>query len=123
MRKSIPYLGAAAAAVAFACLSFAQQPRPQGQTIDERLAAVEAGLATLDTRLGLATARPQDNAGQSDAALAGRITTLERELDRLTVDIQRVERLADSAVRAASDAQRAATSAEQAARDAAMRIR
>jgi hypothetical protein len=121
MRSSIPYLAAAGAV--FACLSFAQQPRPQGATIDERLAAVEAGLATLDTRLGLATARSQDNAGQTGVALDGRITALERELDRLAVDIQRVERLADSAVRAASDAQRAATSAEQAARDAAMRIR
>lgn len=121
MRKFIPYV--ATAAMAFACLSFAQQPRSQGPTVEERLAAVEAGLATLDTRLGLASARTQSNAGQSDVALDGRITTLERELDRLAVDIQRVERLADSAVRAANDAQRSATSAEQAARDAAMRIR
>jgi len=122
MPKSIHYVFAGAA-VALACLALAQEPRPEGPTIDERLTALEAGLARLDTRLGLATARPQDNGGQSDIALAGRITTLERDVERLAVDIQRVERLADSAARAASDAQRAATSAEQAARDAALRIR
>ena len=111
------------AAIAVACVALAQEPRPAGPTIDERLAALEAGIARLDTRLGLATTRPQDSAGQSDLALAARVTELERAVERLASDIQRVERLADGATRAASDAQRTATSAEQSARDAAMRAR
>jgi hypothetical protein len=117
MAKSGHYV-CVGAAITVACVAFAQEP-----TIDERLTALETGLARLDTRLGLATARPPDSAGQSDLALVARITDLERSIERLTADIQRAERLADSAARAAADAQRTATSAEQAARDAAMRAR
>jgi TolA-binding protein len=120
MARSIRFVFAGAA-ITLACLSFAQQQRPEGPTLDERLTALEAGLARLDTRLGLATTRPPDSAGQSE--LAARITELERTVERLATDLQRVDRLADNAARGAYEAQRTATSAEQAARDAALRAR
>jgi hypothetical protein len=107
--------------VALACGAFAQEPAPQ--TIEQRIAALEAGLATLDTRLGLEAARPRDGAPPSDAALAARIAGLERALERLTADVQRIERLADGAARAASAAERMAVAAQQAARDASLRAR
>jgi hypothetical protein len=122
MARSIRYVFAGAA-ITLTCLSLAQQPRPESPTIDERVMALEAGLARLDTRLGLATARPPDSAGQSELALGARITELERAVQRLATDLQRVERLADDAARGAYEAQRAASSAEQTARDAAMRAR
>ena len=114
----------AGAAVALAWIAFAQEPPPaQNATTEQRLAALEAAVATLDTRLGLERTRRADDAGQSDVGLSARITALERAVERLTADLQRAERLADSASRAASEAQRDAMSAEQAARDAALRAR
>ena len=102
-----------------ASLALAQEPiRPRAPTLEERVAALESSVATLDTRLGLTRSRAGDDAGQSELALSGRIQALERTVDRLSVDLQRVQRTADDAVRAAGAAQR---TAEQAARDAARR--
>ena len=102
----------------FASPALAQQPPPRAGTLEERVAALESGVAALDTRLGLARSRVGDDAGQTELALAGRIQALERMVDRLSVDLQRVQRTADDAVRAADAAQR---TAEQAARDARLR--
>lgn len=99
--------------VLLASLALAQQPR--APTLDERVTALEASLATLDTRLERERTRVGDNPGQTDLALSGRVQTLERNLERLTTDLQRVQRMAEDAARAASAAQR---TAEQAARDA-----
>ena len=101
------------AAALLASLALAQQAR--APTLEERVAALEAGLATLDTRLERERTRVGDNPGQTDLAMSGRVQALERNLERLTTDMQRVERMAEDAARAASAAQR---TAEQAARDA-----
>lgn len=93
--------------------ALAQQPR--APTLEERVTALEASVATLDTRLERERTRVGDNPGQTDLALAGRVQALERNLERLTTDVQRVQRLAEDAARAANAAQR---TAEQAARDA-----
>ena len=106
-------------AFAFALLALpalAQQPPgPRAPTLEERVTALEATLASLDTLLGLERTRVGDNPGQTDLAMAGRVQALERNLERLTTDVQRVQRIAEDAARAASAAQR---TAEQAARDA-----
>jgi hypothetical protein len=91
--------------------------------MEERVAALETGIATLETRFGLQSARAPDFGGESGLALAGRVTAMERSLERLAVDVQRVERLADTAARDAAAAQREAMAAQQTARDAAMRAR
>ena len=101
------------AAALLASLALAQQAR--APTLEERVAALEAGLATLDTRLERERPRVGDNPGQTDLAMSGRVQALERNLERLTTDMQRVERMAEDAARAANAAQR---TAEQAARDA-----
>jgi hypothetical protein len=89
--------------------------QPRTPTLEERVTALESSIATLDTRLERERTRIGDNPGQTDLALSGRVQALERNLERLTVDMQRVERMAEDATRAANAAQR---TAEQAARDA-----
>ena len=111
METTLRYCGVVAALV-FLAVAAAQPPR----TIEERIAALESGLATLDTRFGLERARPADVGGESGVALAGRVTALERSLDRLATDVQRVERVADAAARDAASAQRDAMEARQLAR-------
>jgi hypothetical protein len=110
----------ALAALSALALAAAQAPRP---TMEERVASLESSLATLETRFGLQSARQPDFGGESGLALAGRVTAVERSLERLAADVQRVERLADTAARDAAAAQREATAAQQTARDAAMRAR
>jgi hypothetical protein len=116
MRKILGTSVAFAALAVFA-LGVAQPPR----TTEERLAALEQGLATLDTRFGLESTREPNLGGASGAALEARVTMLERELDRLATDVQRIERIADTAARDAASAQRDAMTAQQMARDAALR--
>src|SRR5262245_14178481 len=101
------------AAALLGSLALAQQAR--APTLEERVAALEAGVATLDTRLERERTRVGDNPGQTDLALSGRVQNLERNLERLTTDMQRVDRMAEDASRTANAAQR---TAEQAARDA-----
>jgi hypothetical protein len=103
-------------------LTFAiAQPPPR--TMEERVVALESSLASLETRFGLESSRQPNLGGESGVALAGRVNTLERSLERLTTEVQRVERLADTAARDAAAAQRDAMTAQQMARDAAMRAR
>ena len=74
-----------------ASLALAQEPaRPRAPTLEERVAALESSVATLDTRLGLTRSRAGDDAGQTELALSGRIQALERTVDRLSVDLQHV---------------------------------
>jgi hypothetical protein len=109
------FLRCCGAAVALCLLALAAaQPPPR--TIEERVAVLESGLATLETRFGLERTRPPDIGGESGLALAGRVTALERTLDRLATDVQRIERVADAAARDAAAAQRDAMEARQAAR-------
>ena len=112
------------AALAVAALAAAQEPPRAPPTLQERVTALEAGVATIETRFGLQSLRPGSlGTGESGVALAARVDSLERSLERLASDLQRVERLAENAARDAMQAQREATSAQQAARDAAMRTR
>ena len=119
MRKlgSYSFALAALSALAFA----AAQPPPR--TIEERVASLEAALATLDTRLGLESSRQPNIGGESGLALQGRVTALERTLERLAADMQRIDRAADAAARDAASAQRDAMAAQQLARDAQLRAR
>ena len=97
------------------------QPRPR--TMEERVDSLESALATLETRFGLESSRQPNLGGETGQALAGRVTTLERSLDRLSTEVQRVQRLADTAARDAANAQREAMTAQQLAREASMRAR
>jgi hypothetical protein len=115
-------LGCSLALAALSALAFAAA-QPQPRTIDERIASLEAAVATLDTRLGLESSRQPNLGGESGVALQGRVTTLERNLERLAADVQRASRLADQAARDAASAQRDAMAAQQVARDAALRAR
>ena len=119
MRK---ILGCCLGLTALSALAWAAaQPPPR--TIEERIASLETAVATLDTRLGLESSRQPNIGGESGLALQGRVTALERNLERLAADVQRVSRVADQAARDAASAQRDAMAAQQAARDAAMRAR
>jgi hypothetical protein len=112
MRTTLRYCGAAAA-LSFLTVAASQAPP---RTLEERVAALESGLATMETRFGLERSRPPDIGGESGLALAGRVTALERSLDRLAADVQRIERVADAAARDAASAQRDAMEARQLAR-------
>ena len=103
-------------AIAALCLLALAAAQPPPRTINERVAALESGLATLETRFGLERNRSPDMGGESGLALAGRVTALERSLDRLATDVQRIERVADAAARDAASAQRDAMEGRQAAR-------
>ena len=119
MRK---VLGSSIALAAVSVLALAAA-QPRTPTTEERVTALESALATLETRFGLESTRQPNLGGESGLALQGRVTTLERSLERLAADVQRVERLAETAARDAGAAQRDAMTAQQMARDAAMRVR
>ena len=128
-----------AAVAALVYLSFAAaQPPAQGppgnrpQTLDERVAALERGLASLTTRFEIreSAVPPSQTGVLSAAAFESRVSNLERSLNQLQQEIQSVQRAADSAQRAADsasrdagDARRTAQSAESLARDAQLRAR
>jgi hypothetical protein len=121
MRITLRY-AAALAALAILALTSAQEPQ-RARTLEERIVELERGLATIDTRFGIQSARLPDLGGESGAALAARVDAVERAIERLGNDLQRVDRLADTAARDAAQAQRDATAAQQTARDAALRTR
>ena len=127
-----------AGAAALVYLSFAAAQPPQGApgtrppTLEERVAALERGLASVTTRFEIreSAVPPSQTGGQSAAAFESRVSNLERSIDRLQQEIQSVQRAADSAQRAADsasrdagDARRTAQSAESFARDAQLRAR
>ena len=103
----------AVAALSILTLAAAQPPP---RTTEERVAALESGLATLETRFGLQASRPIDIAGESGTALSARVGALERSLARLATDVQQIQRVADTAARDAANAQRDAMEALRAAR-------
>jgi hypothetical protein len=121
MTRTLPWYALVILAAVPQCGAHAQAAPAAPTTIEQRLGALEKAVATLDTQLSLEIARP--DAGGVNMSLEARVAALERTVDRLATDVQRAERLADSAARAASDAQRDAMRAEQSARDAAMRSR
>jgi hypothetical protein len=131
MTTALPRITAFAAALVGLSFAFAQPPAPQaGQrppTIEERVTALERDVASVRTRFEL---RESQQIAAPSSALEPRVTSLERTLERLAMDLQRVERMADnaqrqadSAARAADYAQRSAQDAERIARDAQLRAR
>ena len=128
-----------AAPGALVYLSFAAaQPPTQGPpgnrplTLEERVAALERGLASVTTRFEIreSAVPPSQQGAQSAAVLDSRVGNLERSINQLQQEIQSVQRAADSAQRAADsasrdagDARRTAQSAESLARDAQLRAR
>jgi uncharacterized protein DUF3359 len=133
--------GRLAAAAGLLYLSFAAaqppaQPPPQSQpgarppTLEERVAALERGLASVTTRFDIReSAAPASQSGALNAAaFESRISNLERSIGQLQLELQSVQRAADSAQRAADsasrdagDARRTAQGAENTARDALLR--
>jgi uncharacterized protein DUF3359 len=128
---------AAAAALVYLSFAAAQPPGqgPQGNrppTLEERVAALERGLASVTTRFEIreSAVPPSQSGAQNAAAFESRVSSLERSIDRLQQEVQSVQRAADSAQRAADsasrdagDARRTAQSAENLARDAQLRAR
>ena len=102
-----------AAAGALVYLSFAAaQPPTQGPpgnrppTLEERVAALERGLASVTTRFEIreSAVPPSQQGAQSAVALDSRVGNLERSINQLQQAIQSVQRAADSAQRAADSA-------------------
>jgi hypothetical protein len=123
MRTTLRY-STALAALTVGAFALAQEPLRRSPTLQERVTELEANVATLQTRFGLESTRPSAlGTGESGLALAGRVDALERTLEQLVRDVQRVQNLAENAARDAAQAQREAMAAQQAARDAAIRAR
>lgn len=82
-------------------------------TTEERLAALEIQVATLDTRLNTRTTTGASSLGSSDAGLAAqmRIDALEREVDALSRLVRDLGRQVDTARREAAEARREARNA------------
>lgn len=112
----------AVAIVAGALAASAQEPR-QPLSTEDRIAALERQLASLETRFGLESTRPPNLAAETPAGLAARVDAVERSVDRLASEVARVARVAENAAREAAEARRDASAAQQAARDAALRAR
>lgn len=122
MRTKLGYV-TILAALGLSASAIAQEPLA-APTLQERVADLEASVAVIETRFGVQSARPVDlGNGESGLALAGRVDALERALERLAAEVQRIERVVDNAARDAAQAQREASAAQQVARDAAMRSR
>jgi hypothetical protein len=113
MRTALRCFGALAACSLLA-IAAAQQP----PTMEERVAALESSLATLQTRFARESTRQPNIGGDTGIGIESRVTALERSLERVAADVDRVARLADSAARDAANAQR---TAEQAQRELALR--
>jgi len=132
-----------AAAAALVYLSFAaaqppaQPPGAQAQpgarppTLEERVAALERGLASVTTRFDIreSAVPPSQSGAQGAAAFESRVSSLERSITSLQQQLQSAQRAADSAQRAAdsasrdaADARRTAQSAESIARDVMLRV-
>src|SRR5262249_39766110 len=100
----------AVAGLVYISFAVAQPPTspPQRQravTIEDRVAALERGLASVTTRFDLReSAVPPATASPNAAVLEGRVNMLERTLERIQQEIQNVQRSADSAQRAADSA-------------------
>ncbi len=98
------------------------QPPPE-ETLEERVARLESQIASLETQLQSRTTTGAGSLGRDAAGLdvLGRVDRLERRIDALNLDLQRIAQRVDTAARDASEARRTAQSAERAARDAMLR--
>ena len=103
---------AAAAGVLYLSFAAAQPPaqptqsQPGGAkppTLEDRVAALERGLASVTTRFDVreAAVPPSQSGVQSAAMFETRVSSLERSIGQLQQQLQSVQRAADSAQRAA----------------------
>lgn len=124
MTGKLDRVAAIAAAFVVSILASAQEQAPE-RTLEKRVAALEAVVVSLETRLEAGARSTVGNLGriESDAAVVTRIDGLERALDGLRADLERLSRQTESALREAMQARREATAAQQLARDAANRLR
>ena len=105
------------------------QPGTRPPTLEDRVAALERGLASVTTRFDIREAAvPPQSGAQNTAAFESRVSSLERPIGQLQQQLQSAQRAADNAQRAAdsasrdaADARRTAISAESQARDALLR--
>ena len=106
------------------------QPGTRPPTLEDRVAALERGLASVTTRFDIREAGvpPSQSGAQNTAAFESRVSSLERAIGQLQQQLQsaqrtaeNAQRAADSASRDAADARRTAISAESQARDALLR--
>jgi uncharacterized protein DUF3359 len=139
IRFDAKLIGKFAAAAALVYLSFAaaqppaqpppSQPGARPPTLEDRVAALERGLASVTTRFDIReSAVPPQSGTPNAAAFESRVSNLERSIGQLQQQLQSAQRAADSAQRAAdsasrdaADARRTAQSAESTARDALLR--
>ena len=107
-----------------------QLPGARPPTLEERVTALERGLASVTTRFESRESQvpPSQSGAQGAAAFESRVSSLERSIGQLQQQIMSAQRAADSAQRAADsaardagDARRTAQSAESTARDALLR--
>jgi uncharacterized protein YceH (UPF0502 family) len=105
-----------AAALALGSLTQAQETVTE-PTLKERVAALEAEVASLETRFEVQ--RTLEDSVPGEGTLTARVAKLERSLERLAADLERVGRQVDAALREATQARREAAMAVQLARDAA----
>ena len=101
-------------------LSYGQN-REAEQPLDERIAELERAVASLETQLVVRTPEPVIGPSSGDMQVERRLAELERNVDRLLLQLQRTEQAAQSAQRDASQALRTAQAAERAAMNAARR--
>lgn len=89
------------------------------------MAQLESQVARLETQLLTRTTSGAGSLGRDNPGLdaSARIDELERRLETLTFEVQRLTQQLDLAAREASDARRTAMAAERAARDALLRTR
>jgi ABC-type transporter Mla subunit MlaD len=105
------------------------QPGARPPTLEDRVAALERGLASVTTRFDIRESSvPPAQSGIQNAAFETRVSSLERAIAGLQQQLQSAQRAADSAQRAADsasrdagDARRTAQSAENIARDTLLR--
>ena len=113
---------AIAALLLISAIALAQEQEPE-RTLEERVTALEQAVASLDTRFGLRGSADALDGADRGVAILTRVNELERSLNGLRADLERIARQSDTALREASQARRDAMTAQQLARDAMSRSR
>ena len=108
MRKTLRY-AAALAALGVLALTKAQEPL-RAPTLEERICDARAEASPPWRHASAFRARAcRTSAARAPPALVARVDAVERSIERLANDLQRVDRLADTAARDAAQARRDAT--------------
>jgi len=104
------------------------QPGARTPTLEDRVAALERGLASVTTRFEVRESAVPPSQSASQNTFESRVSSLERTVGQLQQQLQNAQRAADSAQRAAdsasrdaADARRTAQAAESTAQNALLR--